>query len=120
MDTRLEQQSPESSWRSDKTTVLPGETQTRHHLAISAFYPVWRKLWLQVEMDMIFWSRPDFDPYHPTPTTVGPVRKSSFNLGIYYNFHFPGYGFSMLSNEQPVILSAGGRQSRADRTGNGW
>lgn len=68
-----------------------GNTESRHALSLSAIYPLWRELLLQVELEMIQWSNPEFNPAKPDiPGTVDNITKTSINLALHYNFDMPG------------------------------
>ncbi len=73
-----------------------GQTETRHHLSLSVFYPVRNKLFLEAGVDYLQWQNPDFNPYEPAPSEVGQISKASISLGFYYNFSLPGYPLTMM------------------------
>jgi hypothetical protein len=73
-----------------------GETDTRHHLALTVMANVWKKLWVELELSHVQWSHPDFNPKVPAPSNIGEIAKTSVNLGFYYNFNLPGYAISSI------------------------
>ncbi len=74
-----------------------GDTEeTIQTLDIIVARPVWKKLWLEITVSRIWWANAGFNPAEPEAGDLENVNKTSFNVGFYYNFDFPGYSITFL------------------------
>ena len=75
-----------------------GNTETIKTFNFVVARPVWRKLWLEITLSRIWWTNAGFDPAEPESGNLKDVDKTSFNVGFYYNFNFPGYSNTFLQS----------------------
>ncbi|UCH62815.1 MAG: hypothetical protein JSU77_13685 [Fidelibacterota bacterium] len=88
----------------DQYNIVPyerfsGGTETIQTIDIIVARPVWRKLWFEIAVSHIWWANAGFDPAEPESGNLEDVDKTSFNVGFYYNFDFPGYSVTFLQSQ---------------------
>lgn len=73
-----------------------GSTETVRTFDVIAGRPVWKQLWLELGFSLIDWDNAGFNPAQPDAGEKANVNKTSFTVGLYYNFNFPGYLMTLL------------------------
>ncbi len=73
-----------------------GNTETIQTLDVIVAKPLWKKLWLEIGVSRIWWANAGFNPAEPEAGSLENVKKTSLNVGFYYNFDLPGYSITSL------------------------
>jgi len=73
-----------------------GSTETVQTFDVTVGRPVWKKLWVELGFSLIDWDNAGFNPAKPDAGNKANVDKTSFTIGFYYNFNFPGYLVTLL------------------------
>lgn len=74
------------------------KTETIQTFDVVVARPIWRKLWLEITVSRVWWANAGFNPTEPEAGNLEDVDKTSFNVGFYYNFDFPGYSITFLQS----------------------